>query len=241
MMKTLIREDKKFLVRDEKKDFHCQYGFIRAEELMKTKEGDVLKTNKEVELTILEPGFMDLYEKIKRGPQIIPLKDIGTIISNTGIGKKSVVLEAGGGSGGLTVFLSNICKKVYTYEIRTDHIEILKKNIELMGLKNVIIKNSDVYENILQKNIDVVVLDLPEPWKAVGSCRKALKVGGFVCVYSPTIPQTADFVNTLPEDFIHMDTVEVIERQWEIKERKVRPKSIGIGHSGFLTFARKIR
>ena len=72
--------------------------------------------------------------------------------------------------------------------------------------------------------------------------KKALKAGGFLVSYSPTIPQTADFVNKINSDknFVHVKTSEVIERNWEIDERKVRPKSQQIGHSGFVSFVRKV-
>ena len=86
----------------------------------------------------------------------------------------------------------------------------------------------------------MVVLDLPEPWKALESAEKSLKAGGFLVSYSPTIPQVMDFVNTLDESFAYLKTSEIIEREWEVKERKVRPRSQAIGHSGFITFARKL-
>ena len=85
-------------------------------------------------------------------------------------------------------------------------------------------------------------MDLPEPWKAINAAKKALKVGGFLVSYSPTIPQTQDFVNKInkDKDFVHVKTSEIIEREWEIDERKVRPKSQQIGHSGFISFTRRI-
>ena len=93
------------------------------------------------------------------------------------------------------------------------------------------------------KNIDVTILDLPEPWNAIENCSNALKPGGFLVSYSPSVPQVADFVNALRknEHFIYLKTIEVTEREWEVEERRVRPKSSGLGHSGFLTFGRKIK
>jgi len=119
---------------------------------------------------------------------------------------------------------------------------LLKKNIEFLGLSNVKIKNKNIYEGIEEKNRDLVVLDLPEPWKAIDAAKKALKFGGFLVSYSPTIPQTADFVNKInaEKEFVHVKTSEVIERNWEIDGRKVRPLSQQIGHSGFVSFARRI-
>ena len=90
--------------------------------------------------------------------------------------------------------------------------------------------------------MDIITLDVPEPWNAVENCAKALKPGGFIVSYSPSVPQVADFVSSIKknENFVYIKTVEISEREWEVDERKVRPKSQGIGHSGFLSFARKV-
>ena len=239
----ITKQGRKFYAKDLSQDLHTQYGFIRKEDLKKAKEGDLLKSNTNREFYIFNPQFIDLYRKIKRDAQIIPLKDIGFIIAETGINKSSKVLDAGSGSGALACFLAATAKEVITYEIREDFIEIVKSNIEFLGLKNVKIKNIDIYQKIDDKNIDVVILDLPEPWKAIENCSKALKAGGFLVSYSPSIPQIADFVNAIRknEDFVYLKTLEVTEREWEVEDRKVRPKSKGLGHSGFLSFARKVK
>ena len=240
-MKVLYGRSKKYLVKDVEKDYHSEYGYIKSEELKKSKPGDTLMSNTSEKFSVLEAGFLDKYLKIRRGPQMIPLKDIGTIITMTGINKNSIVLEAGGGSGGLTCILGHLCKKVYSYDIREDFQEILKKNVEMLGLKNIKIKKGNIYENIIEREIDMIALDLPEPWKALNTINQALKIGGYLVSYSPTIIQTADLVNCITENIIHIKTIEIIEREWEISERKVRPKSIGIGHSGFISIFRKIK
>lgn len=231
----------KFLVKDANKDFHTKHGFFKKEDL-KAKTGSKISSNTKKEFTIFNPYFIDLYRKIKRDAQIIPLKDIGLIVSETGINKNSSVVDAGSGSGALCCFLANIAKEVITYDIREDFIEVVKKNIDYLELKNIKIKNKNIYDGISEKNVDLIVLDLPEPWKAINTAKKALKVGGFLVSYSPTIPQTQDFVNKInkDKDFVHVKTSEIIEREWEIDERKVRPKSQQIGHSGFISFTRRI-
>lgn len=242
--KVLITEQgKKFFAKNLDEDLHTQHGFVRKEDLMKAKEGDILKSNTDKEFFIFSPSFIDLYRKIKRDAQIIPLKDIGLIIAETGINKESKVLDAGSGSGALTCFLASIAKEVTTYEIREDFIEIVKANIDFLGLKNIKTKNIDIYDKIDDGDIDVIILDLPEPWKAIENCAKALKAGGFLVSYSPSVPQVADFVNAARNNdgFVYLKTVEIVEREWEVEKRKVRPKSSGIGHSGFLSFARKVR
>ncbi len=242
IQKILItKEGKEFYIRDTSKDFHCQFGLVKAKDLTK-KDGSIIKTNTNKELTIFSPSFIDTYKKIKRAPQIITRKDIGIIIAETGINKNSKVVDAGAGSGALACFLANICKEVTTYEIREDFIKIVEKNKELLGLKNLKIKNKDIYKGIDEKDIDLLTLDLPEPWKAINSAKKALKTGGFLVSYSPTIPQVTDFVNTInkDKDFIHIKTIELIQREWEIEERKVRPITTQTVHTGFLSFVRRV-
>lgn len=239
--KILSAGEKWLFVRSLDADYHCQYGFVKKEDLKK-KDGSVVKTNMGKEMIIFSPSFIDSYRKIKRGPQIIPLKDIGLIISETGINKNSKILDAGSGSGAVVCFLGNFVKKAITYEIRDDFMEIVKENIRYLGLKNVEVKKKDIYEGIDEKNLDLIVLDLPEPWK-VKDAAQALKIGGFLVSYSPTIPQAMDFVNHILRDkaFVHYKTIEIIEREWEVDERKVRPKSRMIGHTGFLTFVRRVK
>jgi len=170
------------------------------------------------------------------------LKDIGLIVAETGVNPTSKVVDAGSGSGALCCFLANIVKEVTTYEIRKDFIEIVKKNIKFLNLKNIKIKNKNVYQGISEKNIDLIVLDVPEPWKAINAAKKALKEGGYLVSYSPTTPQVQDFINQINENknFVHLKTSEIIEREWEVDGRKVRPRSQQIGHSGFISFVRRI-
>ncbi len=233
------KDGKKFSVRDSAKDYHCQFGVVKAEDLRKSKA--ITNTNKE--FSVIDPSFIDQHEKIQRSAQVIPLKDIGTIITKTGIGKNSKIVDAGAGSGSLSLMLANITKQVTTYEIREDFYKLVKKNIEKLGLKNISIKNKDITKGIDEKNVDLITLDLPSPWDAIEPAKKALKSGGFVVSYSPTIPQVMDFVAAIKkeDEFLYLETIEIIERQWEINERKVRPRSQQIGHSGFLSFVRKIK
>ena len=235
------RTGRHIYVRNTEEDYHCQYGMIKKEALGKAEETGVVQTNKGDELFAFSPGFLDSYKRIKRAPQIIPLKDAAAIIAETGIGNQSTVVDAGTGSGALAIFLANIAKKVVTYEIREDFAKIASENIEQLGIKNIVLKQKDIYRGIDEKNADAVTLDLPEPWKAIEPAKKALKTGGFIASYSPTIPQASDFVKeAVKSGLLHLKTIEIIQREWELNERVIRPKSQQIGHSGFLTFVRKV-
>ena len=232
-------QGKKFFVKDISQDYHSQYGFVSKKDLKK--KSGIVKTNTGRELFIFESSFIDMYRKIKRGAQIVSQKDIGLILSETGINSKSTVLDAGAGSGALCCFLANIAKKVTAYELREDFFKIVQHNIEFLGQKNITLRHKDIYEGIDEKNLDLITLDLPEPWKVIEHASRALKPGGFLVSYSPSIPQIMDFVNGFAgrKDFAVTRISEVIERTWEVEERKVRPKSRMIGHTGFLAFARK--
>ena len=240
MAKVLMNKNDKFLVKDTNSDYHTKYGFFKKEDLKKNNE--TIKTNTNKEFSIFDPYFIDLYRKIKRDAQIIPLKDIGLIVAETGINNKSKVVDAGSGSGAIACLLANLVKEVFTYEIRKDFIKIVESNIKFLKLKNVKIKNKDIYDKIYENNVDLIVLDLPSPWKALKSAEKALKVGGFLVSYSPTIPQVMDFVDAVRKNknFAYIKTSEIIEREWEVEDRKVRPRSQAIGHSGFISFVRRI-
>jgi len=238
--KVIIAADgKTFHVRDLDKDYHCQFGFIKKEDLKK-KEGTVV-TNTGKKLQLLPASFIDKYSKLRRLPQIIPLKDIGNIVTTTGVNHSSKVVDAGTGSGALACFLANIVKEVTSYELREDFIAAAEENVKLLQLKNIKIKNKDICNGIDESDVDLVTLDIPNPWDAVDSASKALKTGGFLVSYSPTIAQVIDFVEKINNSsFIHLKTIEIAETDWEVNGRKTRPRSQQIGHSGFMTFARKV-
>jgi tRNA (adenine57-N1/adenine58-N1)-methyltransferase len=225
---------------DNTKDFSTKHGTIKKKELAK-RPGSKIKSGSQ-EFIILDPVFLDHYKQIKRGAQIITLKDIGAIIARTGINKNSVVLDAGSGSGALACFIGMIAKQVISYDIDKKSLETARGNVELLGAKNILIKEGDIYDykKIKEKDIDVFVLDVPEPWKAVKTAEKVLRIGGFLAVYLPNINQVQDFVKALPEEFLLERTIEVIEREWAVDDKRIRPVTKDFGHTGFLTFARKL-
>lgn len=226
------------------KDLHTRYGFIKKPEIEEARDGHKVRTHLGKDFTLIEAGFIDKFLKIKRMAQIIPLKDLGAIIAELGLETNWKIVDAGSGSGALACFLANLTPygKVYTYDIREDHLKIVKENIKFLELKNITAKICNVYEKIPHKNIDLITLDLPEPWKAVDNCIAALRPGGFIVSYSPCVPQVSDFVECIKKkkEQVYLKTIEIIQREWEFTERKIRPKSQPIGHSGFITIVRKI-
>jgi tRNA (adenine57-N1/adenine58-N1)-methyltransferase catalytic subunit len=226
---------------DPSKDFHMRQGVIRKEELSK-KPGSTTKIGNS-EFMILDADFIDDYKHIRRLPQIITLKDIGAIIVNAGITCESKIIEAGSGSGAVSCYLGKIAKKVVGYEIDDRNLSVAQENVKSLGLRNVTVKEGDIYDakRILEKNFDALILDVPEPWKAIPTAKKVLRIGGFVVVYLPNLLQMQDFVKALTDDFLLERTIEVVEREWNVDERRSRPATKDHAHTGFLTFARKVK
>lgn len=237
--RVLLLGKRSYLVKAENKKFHTELGVFDLKKLLGKNFGSKIKTNINNEFYAIEPRTPDLLRKIKRMPQIITLKDAGIIASYTGLNKEDVVVEAGAGSGALTIFLAGIVKKVYAYEIRKDFYKIAKENLKKCCIKNVVLKLGDAEKKISEKDVDVVILDLGSPEKVIENARKALKAGGFLVIYSPVIEQVLRVYENL-KGFANVETKEIIERKWEIGNNKTRPRTRMLGHTGFLTFARKV-
>lgn len=187
--------------------------------------------------------FTDLFKKAKRGPQVILLKDAALIAAYSGLESGCKVVDAGTGSGWLAAYLAKITApkgEVITYERRKEFVKLAKQNFKLFKLKNIKIKNKDIYDGISEKNLDLITLDLQEPWKVISSAEKALKSGGYLVVYSPQITQVIEFVNALKNSKFKVEKIiEVLERHWKVDGKIARPEFQMLGHTGFLTFARK--
>lgn len=167
-------------------------------------------------------------------------KDIGIILANTDINKNSVVLDAGSGCGVTTIFLAKFVKKVYSYDIRTDFLEIAKENAKRFNLKNIVFKNQDVSKEIKERNLDLISLDLKEPEKVLDQAHEALKENGCLTAYLPNITQVQELVLKLNNKFKVVKVLETIERKWIVEEKRVRPENMIIGHTGFIIIIKKV-
>ena len=236
-----IVEGKEYLV-DETKDFSTKHGTVTAKDL-KSKDGTVIKSNQNKEFIVLTPTFIDIFTRLRKGPQSINLKDIGTIVAETGVGKDSIVVDAGAGSGALSSFLAHLVKKVTTYEIKDDYLENIKENFKQLGLKNITLKHADIMKGIAEKKVDLVTLDMPNSAPVVPIATDALAIGGHLVGYCPHVTQVIQFLEAIRKDarLQHSKTLETIQREWGVDEMRSRPSNAEIGHTAFLIFARRIK
>ena len=186
-------------------------------------------------------NLLEILKKLKRVPQIIMPKDASLILAYTGISPDSLIVDAGSGSGFLAIFLAYYCRKgkVVTYEKRPDFAKVAKKNVKLSGLKNIVVKEKDVLEGIGEKNVDLITLDMKGSEKVVKMSFDALRIGGWLVVYSPYIEQVISVREEIERlNFREIKTVENIVREWRVG-RHTLPEVSGLMHTGWLTFARK--
>lgn len=241
----LLSEQSSYLTEVRKGKLQTKDGVFDLNEVLKKRIGDKIHTHLKKEFFIVKPNLIDIFEKkAERGPQIIMPKDAALILAYTGIPQGCFIVDIGTGSGFLAIFLASYIKpgKVVSYEKSEKMVRVAKENIKLFGLSNFIkIKNKDATKGISEKNVDLVTVDIKNPEKVVKHAHKALKAGGWLVVYSPTMEEVIKVNKKIRElNFSFITTVENIVREWQT-ERTTRPKTMGIMHTGFITFARKIK
>jgi tRNA (adenine57-N1/adenine58-N1)-methyltransferase len=243
MLALLLSKDESYLVEVLNKNFNIKSGIVKLGGLKKKKYGDKIKTHLGKEFAIVKPNIKDILEKkIKRTAQVILPKDVALILAYTGIRPDSLVVDCGTGSGYLAIFLANYLTKgkVITYESDRNFARIAKENIKISGLKNIKLKHMDVAKGIAEKNIDLLTVDIQNPAKIIKNAYSSLKAGGYLVVYSPTVEEVIAVNKFIKrKSFSEIKTVENIVREWQV-ERTTRPKTMGLMHTGFLTFARKM-
>ncbi|MCQ5374490.1 MAG: methyltransferase domain-containing protein, partial [Candidatus Methanomethylicia archaeon] len=164
------------------------------------------------------------------------------LVANVRSGSR--VVECGTGSGALTSYLANMVRpdgKVYTYEVREDFQENAKKNLESLGLEKFVeFKLKDITKGIEEMDVDAVILDMATPWLVVEEARRALRVGGRLVSFSPTINQVEKTVDAMEKaQFINIKAVELIMRRYKVKVNETRPDTIMVGHTGYIVSGRR--
>ena len=234
---------------DPKGSFQYHAGTLRHQEIIGAPDGSVLCSSAGSRLVALRPRLADYILRMKRGPQVVYPKDVGPMLHWGDVGAGMRVVEAGTGSGALTLALIRAVGptgSVVSVEHRPDHAAHARKVIErFLGEvpANLDLRVGRVEEELASETPDRVVLDLPEPWEAVPVAAESLADGGVLTAYLPTVPQVAHLRDALrySKRFADLFTFEILLREWAADGRSVRPSHQMVGHTGFVTVARHTR
>lgn len=193
---------------------------------------------------VLPASRRDRIEGLERRAQTVGPKDAATILFNADLGPGDTIVEAGAGSGWLTAALASAVGPsgcVISYEKRPDFAAFARENLQRAGYADrVEVRVADVAAGIRERDVDAVVIDIPDPWTAVAGAWEALRVGGFIASFSPNVEQVRQTVEALARHpFVDARTVEIIERELEVKDTGTRPSFAPLGHTGYVTIARK--
>lgn len=240
---------RKFLLKLESgRTFQFHNGSVPHDVLIGAVDGTWVQSTGSAKLLLLRPRLADFILKMRRGAQVVYPKDLGPILVYADIAPGMTVLEAGTGSGALTMALARAVGptgRVVTVEQREDHAAHARKTLQRWFGEvpdYVEMRIGDVAAEVAELGPDRIVLDLPEPWHTVEAAARHQPPGGVLCSYLPTVPQVESLVESArgSDAFAEIEVKEFIVRDWNVKGRSVRPSHSMVGHTGFLTFMRKV-
>lgn len=225
-------------------DMHTTHGVLAVEDLVAAEYGSEVPTRQGVPFRIMRPTLYDLVRGVRRQTQVLYPKDIGYICMRLGVGNGTRVVEAGSGSGSLTMALSWFSGEkghVYTYEAREEFYKLCRRNLEWAGVgHNVTQYNRDIIEGFEQTDADALFLDVRTPWEYLDQILAAVRPGGVYAFLVPTVDQVSQLLRGMElRPFDDVAVEEILIRRWKPLADRLRPEDRMIGHTGFLIFARK--
>lgn len=225
--------------------FESHRGVILHDELIGKQWGTQVFSHIGSPFFLLQPSLGDLLIDLPRTTQILYPKDIGFIFVTMGIGPGQTVMEAGTGSGSMTIALAYAvgpAGRVISYEIKPDVQNLARKNLTRFGFESrVDFKLRDIQEGFDETDADTFFLDVPNPYDYLNQVRGALKPGGFLCCLLPTMNQVEKTLIALRQaNFAFVEVCELLLRFYQAEPNRLRPTDRMVAHTGYLIFARKI-
>ena len=228
--------------------FHYHGGAVAHDDLIGRPEGLGVRSARGTHLLALRPTAADWTLKSKRGAQVVYPKDQAMIVGLADIGPECTVVEAGAGSGALSSALLRAVGergRVISFEVREDHAAVAARNVAARfggHPETWELRVGDVVDGLGEVACDRLVLDLLEPDTALPAGAAALRPGGILCAYTPTVPQVMRLREALDADgrWGLAETVETLVRGWHVDGLAVRPDHRMVAHTAFLTTARRL-
>lgn len=226
-------------------EMHTHRGIVKHDDLIGLPWGTQIFSHLGSPFFMLQPMLGDILTNLPRNTQILYPKEIGFILVTMGIGPGQRVIEAGTGSGSMTVALAHTVGKdgrVISYERRPEFQKLALKNLTRLGLEDrVDFKLKDIAEGLDETNADAFFLDVPAPYDYIEQVRAALKPGGFFACIVPTFNQAEKLLHALQRNrFAFLEMCEVLLRYYKTEPSRLRPTDRMVAHTGFLVFGRRI-
>jgi tRNA (adenine57-N1/adenine58-N1)-methyltransferase len=240
------RDRKTFIIRLKPgSQFHTHRGMVAHDDLIGTPWGTQLSTHLGYPFLLLRPSTDALVRNLKRTTQIVYPKDAGYILMKMHIAPGCRVVEAGTGSGGLTLVFAQAVGPtgcVYTYETRPEMQQLARRNLEQLKLAKLVeFKLRDIAEGFDERDADALFLDLPNPWDYLAQAHVALVSGGFLGCLLPTTNQVSHLIGALEEtNFGVIEVEELLLRPYKAVPARLRPMDRMVAHTGYLIFARAL-
>ena len=227
--------------------FSTHLGSIDHDDIIGRNEGFVTSTNKGHRMTVVRPTFRERVLDLPRQSQVIYPKDLGTLLLRLDVYPGARVVETGLGSGAAAAAILRAIGptgSLTSYEVRERIVEKAKANVRELApdATNHRVVVADAYESGFDEiEVDRVLLDLPEPWRVTDHAAVALRTGGIITAFMPTVLQVHRLTMALNLDtrWRLVETIEVIERPWHVNDKSVRPEHRMVAHTGFITAARR--
>ena len=229
-------------------EWHTHKGMLKHDELVGLPEGSIVATNGELKFQAFRPLLADYVLSMPRGATIIYPKDAAMILGVADIGPNMRVLEAGVGSGALSIAILRAIGSdgyLHSVEIRDDFAKISEDNVAnyfATKPKNWQLTVSPLQDQKFEADYDRVILDMLSPWECVETASAALVPGGVLLAYVATTTQLSKIAEAMKDcgNFTEPESSETIVRGWHHEGLAVRPQHRMIGHTGFLVFARRM-
>jgi tRNA (adenine57-N1/adenine58-N1)-methyltransferase len=232
--------------------FGTHRGDLRHDDVIGQPEGSIVKNQYGVEYLALRPLLTDFVLSMPRGAAIVYPKDAAQIVVEGDIFPGARVVEAGVGSGALSMYLLRAIGPsghLFSFERREDFASIAQANVATeMGKRpeNWTVTIGDLQDQLASQvdpgTVDRVVLDMLAPWECIEETATALISGGLFIGYVATVTQLSRLAEALKESGYFTEPVawESMVRPWHLQGLAVRPEHRMIGHTGFLITARRL-